>query len=185
MRKRIALFLLLGLLLQMFALSVSAEWSSPEEHKKQLIREMVYLFSITHTYSGHVNSLMDELKNTDRSGSVTEAGLMEAWLTENGVDPERIITETQSANTVENTVYSMQILRENYPEVTELAIVSSDYHVIWGAVFFQAISILSSEDPKKPDIKVVSNAAFETSYGNGVSPWDIQRWGLLGIAGYI
>lgn len=266
MRKRIALVLLLGLLLHLFALPVLAEWDPAEAQKKRLIREMVCSFGLSYGYTERVDYLMAELKKTDLAaarkwkeildywkyankemrvrkrlpgdlpddntlcivvmgyqlgsngaiqeellgrlqaalkaaekypnayilctggclgGTITEAGQMEWWLTQNGVDPERIIKESHATSTVENVINSMQILREDYPEVTNLAIVSSDYHVKWSTVLFQTACILASKNPQKPDIAVVSNASSKTVYGNNISPWENQWESILAIAGLV
>ena len=60
---------------------------------------------------------------------VTEAGQMAEWLAEQGIAPERIIVENRSHSTEQNAAYSIEILQSDYPQVTSLALVSSDYHL--------------------------------------------------------
>ena len=45
-------------------------------------------------------------------GSVSEAALMKEWLISNGVDSSRIYTDNKSSNTVENAIYSTDILKK-------------------------------------------------------------------------
>ena len=68
------------------------------------------------------------------NSDVTEAGAMAAWLTENGLDPQRVIVEDKSLTTAQNAMFTYQILTEQYPQVSQLAIISSDYHIATGAL---------------------------------------------------
>lgn len=61
--------------------------------------------------------------------NVTEAGQMSKWLTAHGIAPERIITEGRSYSTEQNARYCLNILREDYPGIRSLALVSSDYQI--------------------------------------------------------
>ena len=58
--------------------------------------------------------------------SATEAGKMAEWLIENGIAAERVLVEDRSLTTAQNAIYSYELLREGYPQVKQLAIVSSD-----------------------------------------------------------
>lgn len=95
----------------------------------------------------------------------TEAGRMAEWLTENGISPERIFVEDQSQTTAQNAMFSLNILEENCPQVRQLAIVSSDYHIATGTLLFEAESILRADDPENR-IRVVSNAAYKAPSGS-------------------
>ena len=66
--------------------------------------------------------------------TVTEADQMANWLKEKGVDEKRIIVENQSLSTAQNAKYSYDILEKDYPQITKLAIVSSDYHIAAGTI---------------------------------------------------
>ncbi|MBE6753688.1 MAG: YdcF family protein [Ruminococcaceae bacterium] len=109
---------------------------------------------------------------------ITEAGEMAKWLIENGVDEGRIIIENASRTTAENAMLSYGLLRTYCPQVNRLAIVTSDYHVAWGALLFQAQSILSAEDPSAPAVSVISNAAYDTGRGKAAA-FGSQANGLL------
>ena len=92
--------------------------------------------------------------------SATEADKMAEWLIENGVAPERVIAENRSLTTAQNAIYTFDILEKDYPQVKELAVVSSDYHIATGNLLFGAEAILRGSD-----ITVVSNAAWKAPSG--------------------
>ena len=75
--------------------------------------------------------------------SATEAGRMAQWLEEHGVDPARLIVEDRSRSTVDNAVFTVNILTERYPEVRQIALISSDYHVGTGALLFGAEAVFT------------------------------------------
>ena len=97
--------------------------------------------------------------------NATEAGRMAEWLAGNGISPDRIIVEDQSQTTAQNAMLTMDILEENYPQVCQLAIVSSDYHIATGTLLFEAESILRAGDPEQR-VRVVSNAAYRAPSGS-------------------
>ena len=96
----------------------------------------------------------------------TEAGRMGEWLIENGVAAERVLVEDKSLTTAQNAVYSLNLLAAHHPQVKEIAIVSSDYHIATGTLLFDAESILRAEKPGKEPVKVVSNAAWKAPSGS-------------------
>ena len=59
---------------------------------------------------------------------ISEAEAMETYLLNQGIDPQRIIKEDRSTNTVENITYSYQLI-PNQNEDPIVAIVSSEYHI--------------------------------------------------------
>ena len=95
----------------------------------------------------------------------TEAGKMAKWLIENGVDPQRVIVEDQSLTTAQNAIYTYRILTEQYPQVKQLAIISSDYHIATGTLLFGAETTLQAEKAGKETMTVVSNAAWHAPSG--------------------
>ena len=92
--------------------------------------------------------------------TATEAGRMAEWLEAQGVDPSRLIVEDHSLTTAQNAIYTFDILSEKYPQVRQIAIISSDYHIATGALLFGAEAIL-----RDSDIEVVSNAAWHAPSG--------------------
>lgn len=108
--------------------------------------------------------------------NVTEAGQMAAWLQENGIEEQRIIVEDQSLSTNENAVNTYRILRDDYPTVTSLAVVSSDYHVPRGCAMFKTMCHYVTFNGGRA-IEVVGNAANTTE---NVKDEDMfaQAWGV-------
>ena len=92
--------------------------------------------------------------------TATEAGRMAEWLIENGIAEHRVIVEDRSLTTVQNAIYTFDILTERYPQVRQLAIISSDYHIATGTLLFGAEAIL-----RGAPISVVSNAAWPAPSG--------------------
>lgn len=60
---------------------------------------------------------------------ISEALAMYTWLTDRGVEAERIIMEDKSTSTQENIQFSLDIMRERGDEDGSVAIVSSEYHL--------------------------------------------------------
>lgn len=87
--------------------------------------------------------------------SATEAGQMAEWLISHGADPSRVIAEEHSLTTAQNAVCTFDILEKKHPQVRQIAIISSDYHIATGTLLFGAEAIL-----RNSDIKIVSNAAW-------------------------
>ena len=92
--------------------------------------------------------------------SATEAGRMAEWLVSQGVDPARVIIEDRSVTTAQNAVYTFDILEERYPQVKQIAIISSDYHIATGTLLFGAEAVL-----RDSPAEVVSNAAWHAPGG--------------------
>ena len=112
---------------------------------------------------------------------VTEAGKMADWLIANGIDAQRVIVEDQSLTTAQNAIFTWKILTEQYPQVKQLAIVSSDYHIATGTLLFNAEAILQAEDAGKEIMPVVSNAAWHAPSGT-LSPM-FQAGALIELSG--
>ena len=93
--------------------------------------------------------------------NATEAGRMAEWLVANGVDSSRILVENHSLTTAQNAVYTFDLLTEQYPQVNQIAIISSDYHIATGALLFGAEAIL-----RESSVSIVSNAAWQAPSGS-------------------
>ncbi len=111
----------------------------------------------------------------------TEAGKMAEWLIDNGVAPERIIVEDKSLSTAQNAMYSYEILTGQYPQVRQIAVITSDYHVSTGVLLFEAVSILRAQEPGLEKLTVVSEAAWHAP--DGYLPRSFQAGELIELAG--
>lgn len=110
--------------------------------------------------------------------SVTEAGEMAKWLARKGIDEARIIVEDESLSTVNNAQYTCELLHTQYPQVTQLAIVTSDYHQGRGPLLFQAESILCGYD-----MNVCSIASYRTE-DHELDSLKVQANALAGLADF-
>ena len=80
---------------------------------------------------------------------------MAEWLHEQSVDPSRVYVEDKSITTAQNAIYTFDILEEYCPQVKQIAIVSSDYHIATGTLLFSAEAILRGSP-----VTVTGNAAW-------------------------
>ena len=96
----------------------------------------------------------------------TEAGKMAEYLIGHGVAAERILVEDRSQTTAQNAIYTYAMLAEKAPQVHQIAIISSDYHIATGVLLFDAQAILTAEEPGKERFTVVSNAAYPAPTGS-------------------
>ena len=95
---------------------------------------------------------------------VTEAAVMERWFLEKGVDPARLIIEDKSLTTDQNASNCCNIFARQYPQIKELLVVSSDYHIPLGTVLFEQAALkFAYEYGCELPYKVSSNMAFETA----------------------
>lgn len=105
----------------------------------------------------------------------TEAGQMGAWLLDKGLDSSRLIQESRSLSTTENAMNVYSLLTSQYPSVSSVAVVSSDYHIAWGCTMFTTVSHYQSYHGGKA-LQVVANAANTTS--TSTDTLYSQAWGI-------
>ena len=105
----------------------------------------------------------------------TEAGQMSRWLMEKGLEPGRILVEDKSLSTTENARKVFHLLRSSVPQVKNIAVVSSDYHIPWGYSVFAAMSRYVSYS-EGDTIQIVGNAANTT--GKHTDTLYSQAWGI-------
>ena len=108
--------------------------------------------------------------------SATEAGRMAEWLVAQGVDSDRVIVEDHSLTTAQNAIYTFDILEEHYPQIRQIAIISSDYHIATGTLLFGAEAIL-----RDSAVEICSNAAWHAPSGTLSAMF--QAGALLELAG--
>ena len=93
--------------------------------------------------------------------TATEAGRMAEWLEAQGVDPARLVIEDHSLTTAQNAIYTFDLLSERHPQVKQIAIISSDYHIATGILLFGAEAIL-----RESGMEIVSNASWKAPNGS-------------------
>ena len=114
--------------------------------------------------------------------AATEAGQMAEWLQEHGIAQERLIVEDQSLSTEQNAVNTCRILRESYPSVTELVLITSDYHIPWGSIFFAAEMTRADLSLGRAEgTHILAEAAYRT--GKSYDSFSVQLAGVARILG--
>ena len=94
--------------------------------------------------------------------SATEAGVMAAWFEEHGVEDVRILREDRSLTTADNAVFTGALLRGSAPQVRQLLIVSSDYHLPLGCLLFEEQAILYAHEEGTKPFTVAGWAAWDS-----------------------
>ena len=109
---------------------------------------------------------------------ITEAGQMAQWLMDRGIGEDRLILETKAYSTLQNAQKVMRILGSGYPQIRELAVVSSDYHIRQSCVFFATAAHCASS---AGGVKVTACAVNAT--GRTKNDLYTQAWGICQLTG--
>lgn len=112
---------------------------------------------------------------------VTEAGQMAAWLQQKGIEKSRIILENQSLSTVANAVNVYKMLNASYPQISSIALVSSDYHITWSGAMFTTVSNYYFGYKAGNPIDLLASAVCAT--GQTADTMVQQAWGISLITG--
>ncbi len=117
--------------------------------------------------------------------SATEADAMAEWLMENGINESRIMIEDNSKTTVENAVFTYNIITADYPQIKDIAIITSDYHIPMACTLFNAQFLLAayndqanadSQSEIMPKLQIVAHAACETDGRYSFSMSNQAQW---------
>lgn len=108
---------------------------------------------------------------------VSEAGQMGAWLLENGLEEYRLILETGSLSTTANAQNTLRLLAGEYPQVSSIALVTSDYHIPWGYACFMAEALCREYRRGAEPMEIVGNAACVTETPDRDTMYS-QAWGI-------
>lgn len=119
---------------------------------------------------------------TSRVSGVSEAGTMAQWLKENGIGADRILLEPESLSTTDNARKSSALLRDRYPQVKYLALITSDYHLRWAASLFAVTAVYEGWRNGVQSPEVVGSAFCETDNADYDSYYS-QAWGIAIITG--
>lgn len=109
------------------------------------------------------------------NSSATEADCMAEWLIENDIAEDKVIIENMSKTTAENALFSYAILDRDYPEVSSIAIVTSDYHIPLGCMLFNS-ELMLDRNKNIGDIAVVANSAYDADVVGGFSMSSQADW---------
>lgn len=119
---------------------------------------------------------------TSGNPAVTEAGEMAQWLSICGIDESRILVEGKSYSTTENAQNTFLLLYDEYPQIQNLAIVTSDYHIRRSVMLFEAASLYASGYDGQQPVSIVGNAVCKVE-GAAEESIRTQIWGLAILAG--
>lgn len=123
----------------------------------------------------------------DNNPDVTEGGLMGEYLLEKGLSEERLIVEDSAPDTVGNAENTFHILKEKYPSVNSIVILTSDYHVPRGCILFHSRFVLEALEKGTEPLKIVAGVGFYTGEESYES-FELQARGVRSIAencGYV
>ena len=82
---------------------------------------------------------------------ISEAGVMAAWFREKGISEERLIVEDGALTTGDNARNVCALLTVRHPQIRELLLVTSDYHMQMGWLLFSAeASLYAYENGRLP-----------------------------------
>ena len=118
---------------------------------------------------------------TSNIKGVTEAGQMASWLCAQGISADRLIVESKALSTTENAVNVHRILMESYPQVTSLAVVTSDYHIRQSCTMFTTVNHNAVYAHGARSLDLVGNAGNYT--GRTADTLYTEAWGISLITG--
>ena len=113
---------------------------------------------------------------------ITEGELMGAWMLEQGLDESRLIIENRSADTVENVKNTYQILREQYPQIKKIVLVTSHYHIPRGSLLLYSTLQLEAMKYGEEPLTVLSNVGYDAGH-EGYERIGLEAKGLCTVAG--
>lgn len=117
---------------------------------------------------------------TSGKKDVTEAGQMARWLRNRGISNDRLIVETKAYSTTENAKNVHKILMKQYPQVENIAVVTSDYHLRQSCTMFTTMNHYAVAGGAR-ELKLVGNAYNATR--KSVDTLHSQAWGISLITG--
>ena len=120
---------------------------------------------------------------TSEVAGVTEGGQMAVWLRAQGVAESRLIVEDQALSTTQNAANTYKLLTSAYPQVTTLAVVTSDYHVTCAGVLLQIWSDYQFQVNGAPALNVAAGVSCATDTPEGDRMLSSQAWGIAQITG--
>lgn len=116
---------------------------------------------------------------------ITEADSMKSYIIDNygdEIDESRIIVENESRSTVENAQNTYEILCADYPEVDQLVMVTSQYHLKRGSVLYNTVIVLKAFETGNTLLDIVGTYGWyrEDKTSEGLS---MEAMGVAQIAG--
>ena len=114
--------------------------------------------------------------------NVTEGGLMGEWLLKQGLEPSRLIIENRAQDTVGNAKNTYEVLKTKYPDVKNVVLVTSDYHVPRGCILYYTKFVLEGLENNSAPLSIISNSGYKTG-SLGYESVELQARGICQMAG--
>ena len=113
---------------------------------------------------------------------ISEAAVMAIWLMNNDISEDRIILEKKSLSTTENAQNTCGLLNQKYPQVRQLAVVTSDYHIVTAATLLQTACTYSAaiQGGREMSVEAGASCATSTPVSGSLST---QAWGISILTG--
>ena len=116
----------------------------------------------------------------DNPEKQTEAGLMKAYLTENcGIDASRIYTDEKALTTVDNAIYTLEILQKH--NIRNMTIVTSSYHQCRSQMLYRLMAEVYRQQHDY-SVELVGNYNYDIE--SSMSALD-DRVAIQGLAGIL
>lgn len=113
---------------------------------------------------------------------ISEAAVMAIWLMNNDVSEDRLILDKKSLSTTENAKNVCALLNQKYPQIRQLAVVTSDYHIALAATVLQTVCTYSAAMQGGRNMTVAAGASCDTSTPIG-GDLSTQAWGISILTG--
>ena len=108
-----------------------------------------------------------------KAKGTTEAGQMAKWLKNNGIDADRITAETKSYSTLDNANYVLSILSQDMTQVSQIVLVTSDYHLTRSCALFNAVAQRTAQANGTEAVQIVYCLGYEAGHeGYAEDPLD-------------
>ena len=91
---------------------------------------------------------------------ISEAECMYLWLTERGIDPERLIPEPDSSDTYENLTNAAALIRADGGDLSSVAVLSNTYHLCRAKLLASSLGMRAAGVAGAPGMKVYMCGMF-------------------------
>ena len=150
------------------------------EMKPELIGRLQTGLAVAKAYPNAIVAVTGGATATNRP-DILEGDLMSAWLIEQGIEEHRIINENQAGDTVGNARNTYKILKNDYPNVNKMVMVTSHYHIPRGSILFYSTFALSAYNDRVKPIEIVANSGYDAGH-EGYETMSLTARGVCQVA---
>ena len=120
----------------------------------QMSETLEYRLEKTYNYAKkNENSILVLCGGITRENTVSEAEVMKTYLINKGIDENKIVTEDQSTDTIENIHNSLEYINKN----SKIVVISSNYHVFRAKEICKSVGIDAKSIGSKAPILLLPN----------------------------